>query len=122
MKTLPNPVSRQEFEQLFQRLSNWGRWGQDDDRGTLNYIRPEHIQAAARLVRTGRSVSLSLPVNTIAGPDNPRPALHYMLHRHDVDIPEGARGLRPTSWPVSSTAIASLTSMPFAMSATRDRF
>ena len=39
MKTLPNPVSRQEFEQLFQKLSNWGRWGQDDDRGTLNYIK-----------------------------------------------------------------------------------
>ena len=74
----------------FPELSNWGRWGQDDDRGTLNYITPEHIQAAARLVRTGRSVSLSLPVNTVAGPDNPRPALHYMIHRHDADLPEGA--------------------------------
>jgi kynurenine formamidase len=90
MKTLPTPVSRQEFEQLFQKLSNWGRWGQDDDRGTLNYITPAHIQNAARLVRAGRSVSLSLPINKVAGPDNPRPALHYMIHRHDADIPEGA--------------------------------
>jgi kynurenine formamidase len=90
MKTFPRPVTRQEFEQLFQKLSNWGRWGSDDDRGTLNYIMPEHIQAAARLVRTGRSVSLSLPVNTVAGPDNPRPALHYMIHRHDADLSEGA--------------------------------
>jgi kynurenine formamidase len=90
MKTSPSPFSRQEFDELFERLSNWGRWGPDDDRGTLNYIRPEHIQTAARLVRTGRSVSLSLPVNTVAGPDNPRPALHYMIHRHDADIPEGA--------------------------------
>lgn len=89
MKTLPKPVSRQEFDQLFQKLSNWGRWGPDDDRGTLNYITPEHVQSAAHIVRTGRSVSLSLPVNTVAGPDNPRPALHYMIHRHDTDLPEG---------------------------------
>jgi kynurenine formamidase len=89
MKTLPKPVSRQEFEQLFQKLSNWGRWGPEDERGTLNYITPEHIQSAARLVRTGRSVSLSLPVNTVAGPDNPRPALHYMIRRHEADLPEG---------------------------------
>jgi kynurenine formamidase len=90
MKTSPKPVSRQEFQELFQKLNNWGRWGPDDDRGTLNYIMPEHIKTAARLVRKGRSVSLSLPVNTVAGPDNPRPALHYMIHRHDIDIPEGA--------------------------------
>ena len=90
MKTAPRPVSRQEFDRLFEQLSNWGRWGSDDERGTLNYIKPEHIQSAARLVRAGRSVSLSLPINKVAGPDNPRPALHYMIHRHDVDIPEGA--------------------------------
>jgi kynurenine formamidase len=90
MKTWPTPVSRQEFEQLFQKLSNWGRWGQDDDRGTLNYITPAHIQNAARLVRAGRSVSLSLAINKVTGPDNPRPALHYMIHRHDADMPEGA--------------------------------
>jgi kynurenine formamidase len=90
MNTLPKPVSAQEFERLFQQLCNWGRWGQDDNRGTLNYITPERVRAAARLVRTGRSVSLALPVNTVAGPDNPRPALHYMIHRHDADIPQGA--------------------------------
>jgi kynurenine formamidase len=87
--TLPESVSAQEFEQLFRRLSNWGRWGADDERGTLNYITPEHVKTAAGLVRTGRSVSLSLPINKVAGPDNPRPALHYMIHRHDSDLPEG---------------------------------
>jgi kynurenine formamidase len=89
MKTLPDPVSADEFEQLFRKLCNWGRWGADDDRGTLNYITPAHIRAAARLVKSGRSVSLSLPVNTVPGPDNPRPALHRMIHRHETDIPEG---------------------------------
>jgi kynurenine formamidase len=90
MKTSPKPVSAHEFEQLYRKVCNWGRWGEDDERGTLNYITPDHVKAAARLVRTGRSVSLSLPINTVAGPDNPRPALHYMIHRHESDLPGGA--------------------------------
>ncbi len=90
MKTLPRPVSAGEFKQLFQKLCNWGKWGEDDERGTLNFITPDCITAAARLVTAGRSVSLSLPINKVAGPDNPRPALHYMIHRHDSDNPEGA--------------------------------
>jgi kynurenine formamidase len=47
------------------------------------------VCAAAALVRRGRSVSLSLPINTIAGPDNPIPALYYMNTTHDVDIGAG---------------------------------
>jgi kynurenine formamidase len=90
MKTLPRPVSAREFEVLYQKLCNWGRWGPDDERGTLNYITPANVAAAARLVQTGRSVSLSLPVNKVAGPDNPRPAAHYMIHRHETELAEGA--------------------------------
>ena len=82
-QTAPGRISRAEFDRLFQELSNWGRWGTDDERGTLNYILPEHLRAAAALVRTGRSVSLSLPINTVAGPDNSRPAVHYMVQLHD---------------------------------------
>jgi kynurenine formamidase len=37
----------------FDALSNWGRWGADDEAGTLNLIRPEHRVAAAALVRDG---------------------------------------------------------------------
>ncbi len=84
MKTTPNPISAQEFDQLFKKVCNWGRWGPDDERGTLNYITPEHICSAAGLVRSGRSVSLALPINTVAGPDNPRPAMHYMVQNHDI--------------------------------------
>lgn len=75
----------EEFERLFEQLKNWGRWGADDGRGTLNYLAPEKVRAAAALVRLGRSVSLAIPLNTIAGPDNPNPALHYMTTTHDVD-------------------------------------
>jgi kynurenine formamidase len=42
--------------------TNWGRWGEDDERGTLNLITDEVRARAAREVRTGRSVSLALPI------------------------------------------------------------
>jgi kynurenine formamidase len=44
-----------------ERLKNWGRWGADDQIGTLNYTRPEDIVAAARLVQKGKVFSLALP-------------------------------------------------------------
>ncbi len=83
-KTAPAHVSKAEFEELFQTVCNWGRWGPDDERGTLNYIRPEHVRRAAALVRAGRSVSMAVPINTVAGPDNAHPALHYMVQAFDV--------------------------------------
>lgn len=83
-KTIPEVVTAEEFDRLFERVSNWSRWGADDERGTLNYLLPEHVCASAALVRSGRTVSLSLPINTVAGPDNPRPSLHYMVRTHDV--------------------------------------
>ncbi len=43
------------------RLKNWGRWGPEDELGTLNHTRPEDVAAAARCVRTGRVLSLALP-------------------------------------------------------------
>jgi kynurenine formamidase len=82
-------MTLEEFDRLFESLKNWGRWGPDDERGTLNYIQPEHIRAAAALVRTGRSVSMEIPINTVAGPDNPNPAIHYMTTTHDVDVGSG---------------------------------
>jgi kynurenine formamidase len=83
-KTSPTFTSAEQFDQLFQRVSNWGRWGPDDEKGTLNYLTPEHVRSSAALVRSGRTVSLSLPINTVAGPDNPRPSVHYMVKTHDI--------------------------------------
>lgn len=48
---------------LFDSLSNWGRWGPDDTIGTANFITPEVRVRAASLVREGRSVSLSRPID-----------------------------------------------------------
>ncbi len=52
-----------------ETLKNWGRWGKDDQIGTLNHIRPEDIVAAARLVRTGRVFPMGMPLNG-QGPQN----------------------------------------------------
>jgi kynurenine formamidase len=49
--------------------SNWGRWGPDDQRGTLNLITPECVVRAAGLVRKGTPISLALPYDE-AGPQN----------------------------------------------------
>lgn len=44
------------------RTGNWGRWGDDDERGTLNLITPEAVLEAARTCRTGKIYSLALPI------------------------------------------------------------
>jgi len=82
-------ISLEEFEELFEKVNNWGRWGPNDRKGTLNYITPDKVRAAAALIRSGRSVSMSLPINTVSGPDNANPALHYMSTMHDVDVSSG---------------------------------
>jgi kynurenine formamidase len=82
-------MSATEFRELFDRVSNWGRWGADDERGALNYLTPDRVEAAARLVRAGETVTLSRPLNTEEEPDNPEPAEHRMTMLADVDIGSG---------------------------------
>jgi kynurenine formamidase len=52
-------VTREQIETWFRELSNWGRWGADDELGALNLITPQKRIAAAALVREGASVSLA---------------------------------------------------------------
>ena len=49
---------------LSERYSNWGRWGDDDELGTLNHVTPEHVVAAAGLVRSGRTITMGLPYDS----------------------------------------------------------
>jgi kynurenine formamidase len=85
----PTELSAEEFRALFDAVSNWGRWGPDDERGALNYLTAERIAAAARLVRNGETVTLSRPLDTRGGVDNPEPAEHRMTMLADVDIGSG---------------------------------
>jgi kynurenine formamidase len=82
-------VSEAEFRDLFERVSNWGRWGEDDERGALNFLTPERVAAAAGLVASGETVSLSRPLETQPELANPEPAEHRMTMLTDQDIGSG---------------------------------
>ena len=59
----PPAMSRADFDQLMQENSNWGRWGTDDQLGTLNLITPERRRDAASLVEDGVAISMALDLN-----------------------------------------------------------
>ncbi|MFE9450694.1 cyclase family protein [Streptomyces sp. NPDC006739] len=59
---MPLPSLHPEFLDLAERVNNWGRWGADDEIGTLNLITDEVAREAAATVRTGRRVPLALPL------------------------------------------------------------
>ena len=69
------PPTASEYAAYRERFCNWGRWP-DFRLGTLNLITPEVRRSAAGCVREGRSLSLSRPIDTHPGPQNPFPAQH----------------------------------------------
>jgi hypothetical protein len=64
-------------------LSNWGRWGADDQRGTLNLLTPEIVAAAAGLVRSGKVYSLAMPL-AADGPQWPTRHKTWKVTTHTV--------------------------------------
>ncbi|MGV4926849.1 cyclase family protein (plasmid) [Streptomyces sp. BHT-5-2] len=88
-------VPRGEFDALFAAVRTWGRWT-PADRGAWNRVAPEHVRRAAALVRTGTVVPIARPWDTAAGPDNGRPALHFMSALGEVETREPAP--EPTSY------------------------
>ncbi len=85
---MSNRVTVPAFEEIFESVKNWGRWGADDQLGTLNYITPDKVRDAARLVVSGRRVSMAIPINKVSGPDNPQQATLFVVQAHDVPIDE----------------------------------
>ena len=69
--------SRDEVISYIRDRNNWGRWGEDDQRGAINLITPEKRKQAAALVQRGRSVSMSRDLPTIPGRNNPNPAQNF---------------------------------------------
>ena len=72
-------VTSADLDQWNEELSNWGRWGPDDEMGALNLITPAKRTAAAALVQDGVSVSLARDAMKEQAIDNPRPYEHVML-------------------------------------------
>jgi kynurenine formamidase len=56
-------VGKKAIAEATEKLKNWGRWGNDDQIGTLNHIRLDDIVNAARLVRTGKVFALGIPLD-----------------------------------------------------------
>jgi len=73
------------------RCRNWGKWGPDDERGTLNYITPDHIVRAARLVKRGAVFSLAIPFNA-KGPQINQPRRFNPIHRMMITGPDCTTG------------------------------
>lgn len=69
-----------ELEAIFRRCSNTGRWGADDELGTLNFITPEKRIAAAALVSTGEVVSAGRDLSTRQSKVDPRPVQHAIMY------------------------------------------
>ncbi len=72
------PLGTAQVLGFHKTLSNWGRFGDRDQLGTLNLITPERRAAAARLVASGRTVSCARPLPTEPSADNPNPVVHLM--------------------------------------------
>ena len=77
--TVNSDLTEAQVREFFTTLSNWGKWGPNDQFGALNYITPAKRAQAAALVREGVSVSMSLPLATEPSPDNPTPVTHLMI-------------------------------------------
>jgi kynurenine formamidase len=60
-------VNRKMMDEYCTKVKNWDRWGERDEIGTLNYIKPENIVAAAKLVQTGEVFSMAIPLD-VDGP------------------------------------------------------
>jgi kynurenine formamidase len=75
----PAPVDKPAVERWMKELSNWGRWGASDQKGTMNLITPATRKRAATLVKEGFAVSLSRQMDTEKSADNVRPFGHVMI-------------------------------------------
>lgn len=68
-----------EVKELAAKVRNWGRWGDDDEIGTLNLITDDVVKAAAGEIKTGKRLALGIPMDedgpqmgAIPGRDNPK--------------------------------------------------
>jgi kynurenine formamidase len=71
-------VAAADIESWMSELSNWGRWGKQDQLGTVNLITPAKRREAAKLIKDGISVSLARTVETEKADDNDSPFGHTM--------------------------------------------
>jgi len=79
------PTNAAEFDELFQRVKNWGRWGADDQLGSVNLITPAKRKQALSLAKTGQTISLVHNPITDKAEDNNSPFEQTMLPGFNMD-------------------------------------
>ncbi len=90
------------YREIFSELSNRGRWGPDDQRGTLNHITSLKVKEALGLVRSGRVVSIGRELDTVSSPANPRPVVHQLLYAgHHAESAMDFVGIAPHGFAVT---------------------
>ena len=87
-------MSEETLRKLCLQVRNWGKWGPDDEIGTLNYITPARIAAAARLVTRGKVIALGIPLQR-QGPQSGTRARFNPIHTMFRD--GGDRPLTPAA-------------------------
>ena len=87
--TNPTPMTKADVDTIAAKVRNWGRWGDDDERGTLNLITPAKQAAALALATEGTVVSCALPLPVRVAPDNRVPVQHHVLRAGDALSTEG---------------------------------
>jgi kynurenine formamidase len=73
-------LTSEDIERWMSELSNWGRWGNDDQLGTVNLITPETRRQAVALVKDGVTVSLARDADKVKSPDNRDPFVQVMVN------------------------------------------
>jgi kynurenine formamidase len=92
-------LSERELQAIFDEVCNWGRWGDDDQRGALNLITAEHVRQATRLVQAGEQVSCarvleSNPnIDDYSSPRRIAPVQHAMIVAGDSRESPGPAGM-----------------------------
>lgn len=89
-------VTPEEYERWKKDLSNWGRWGKDDQIGALNLITPSKRKQAASLVKEGFSVSMAGDADTVKAVDNTNPYELKMLTIGSDEIAVNYHGIAHT--------------------------
>ncbi|WP_406396110.1 cyclase family protein [Streptomyces sp. NBC_00887] len=84
----PPRLTEDEFGVLYRRLRSRASWAAGG-RGALDAVTPALVVAATREVRSGQTVTLAAPVDTLPGPDNPEPAKHRMSGPQEEDTSRG---------------------------------
>ena len=93
-------TSKEDFVRLMTELSNWGRWGKDDQMGAVNLITPAKRKQAVGLVKEGVCFSMARNAEMEKAVDNPTPVVRKIM-RIGADAPATGIGNTADSFFIS---------------------